>query len=87
MGSSTGLASQWATAADVGTPLRRIVAASGAVHQVHIIDGVLTRPPTMAPPRAVRRFITLSSQRRGSSAWMAALINRAAVRAFQTARP
>lgn len=44
-GLSNGLPNQYATAAEDETPSRRSVEATGAVQQVHIIDGVLTRPP------------------------------------------
>ena len=82
---STGLPSQKARAADVGTPARRIVTASGAVQQVHIIPGSAASPPATEPPSGVRRPSTRSSQLRGTSTSTDAATTSATARAFQTA--
>jgi len=82
---SSGLPSQKPSAAAVPTPSRRSVAATGALQQVHIIDGVPASPPTAAERSAPRRSSSRSSQARGTKACSAALISSAATSAFQTA--
>jgi hypothetical protein len=79
------LPNQYASAAAVDTPDRRNVTATGAVQQVHIIDGVLHSPPAIALAIRPRRLSTRSNHRRGTSDCTAALISNAATSAFHTA--
>jgi hypothetical protein len=64
---SSGLPSQYASAAEVDTPERRRVTATGAVQHVHIIDGVLHSPPATALATRPRRLSSRNSQVRGTS--------------------
>lgn len=58
---------------------------TGAVQQVHIIDGVLHSPPATALATRPRRLSTRNSHLRGTSDCTAALISSAATSAFHTA--
>src|SRR5690606_40930470 len=84
-GFNSGLPIQYASTAGNGTWLRRRLAATGAVQQVHIMNGIAASPPRnddVAGPRPVSRRGTHAF---GTSASISAAMISAATSAFHTA--
>jgi hypothetical protein len=68
----------------VPTPRLRSPTTRGDEQQVHIRLGSAAAPPAAAWPRRVRRFMTASSQARGTSASKAAATRSATRKPFHT---